>query len=127
MTTWLLIAVAGAVGAVCRFLVDNLVSSWTRRSTGVLGLLPWGTICVNVTGAFAAGVVAGAVAGAVLSDETAVVVAGGFLGAYTTLSTAMYETLRLAERAGATTAIAELAAHAVTALIAAGAGWLLVA
>jgi CrcB protein len=127
MMTWALIAAAGAVGAAARFVVDHLVTSSARRLDGVAGRVPWGTIVVNVSGAFAAGMVAAAATGSLLSAEVATIVAGGFLGAYTTFSTAMYETLRLADEQGAGTALLELSAHSAAALLAAAAGWLLIA
>ena len=82
---WLAIAVAGGLGAAARFLVDSLVTARIPSSA------PWGTATVNVSGSFAAGLVAGGVATGVLAGPTGVVIAGGFLGAYTTFSTAMLQ------------------------------------
>lgn len=88
---WLVIAVAGALGATARYLVDHLVSA--RLS----GVFPWGTFAINVSGSFLAGIVTGLLTAGRVSAAAATVVAGGFLGAYTTFSTAMYETARLLE------------------------------
>ena len=54
---------------------------------------PWGTLAVNLSGAFALG----AVTGAALGDDATRLLGTGFLGAYTTFSTWMLETHRQAE------------------------------
>lgn len=74
MIAWVAMTVLGALGAYARFRVG-------------LALAPRGTLAVNLTGAFAAGVLVGAGV-----DETALLILGtGFLGAYTTFSTWMVE------------------------------------
>lgn len=118
--SWLAVAIAGALGATARFLVSQ--AAIARVGTR----LPWGTVLVNVSGALAAGVVAGLVTEALLPAALGRVVAGGFLGAYTTFSTAMVETLQLRERDGSAAAIAHLLAESLAALAAAGLGWWLV-
>ena len=86
------IAVAGALGALARYGLDGFVA----RRTG--GAFPWGTFVVNVSGAFALGLVftlateSWGVAPWLRSGLTI-----GFLGAYTTFSTLTFETYRLAE------------------------------
>ena len=52
-----------------------------------------GTLAVNLTGAFALGLLAGAD----VSGRALILAGGAFLGAYTTFSTWMLETARLAE------------------------------
>jgi fluoride exporter len=84
---WLGVAVLGGGGACARFLVDALVSSRAGRT------LPYGTLVVNLSGAF----VLGALVGAAL-DDTAFRLAGtAAIGSYTTFSTWMFETHRLVE------------------------------
>ncbi len=83
--TWLLVALAGGLGAVARYVVDHLVM------TALHATRPWGTWTVNMSGSLLAGVAAGAVTADRVSDAVATVVAGGFLGAYTTFSTAMVQ------------------------------------
>lgn len=82
----LAVALAGGVGAVLRYLVDNaLPAHWKAR-------FPWGTFVVNVTGSFAIGVLVGLTA----PDDAMRTIAGvGLLGGYTTFSTASLETVRL--------------------------------
>ncbi len=57
------------------------------------GRLPWGTALVNLSGAFVLGVIVGAAPG----HAFALIVGTGFLGAYTTFSTWMLESLLLGE------------------------------
>jgi CrcB protein len=79
MIAWVAMTLAGSLGAVLRWQA-------ARR------LAPRGTVFVNLTGAFAAGVVAGAGA-----SSTVLLIAGtGFLGGYTTFSTWMVERTYLA-------------------------------
>lgn len=83
--TMLVASIAGALGAVCRYLVSGWVQE--RSSSG----WPVGTFVVNVVGALGLGVVVGAG-----QSETALMLVGaGFLGGFTTFSTWMIETLRL--------------------------------
>jgi len=117
---WLAVGAAGAMGAVVRYLVDHLVSA---RASGVF---PWGTLVVNVSGSFAAGGVAALVAVEVVGSDLAMVVAGGFLGAYTTFSTAMYETLRLLEDGARRLAVGNLVLPLFGSVLAATGGWMLV-
>jgi len=98
------IGLVGGLGATGRFLLDGAVSGRVARS------FPWGTLAVNLTGAFALGVLAGAT----LSEDAYRIAGVGFLGAYTTFSTWMLESHRLAEdgrlRPGAVNLIASLVA-----------------
>lgn len=80
------IGLFGAVGAIARFLLDGVVSA--RASS----ILPWGTLVVNLTGAFALGFVTGK-----LSGDAQLLVGTGLLGGYTTFSTWMFESHRLGE------------------------------
>jgi CrcB protein len=83
----LAVGLVGGVGATARFLLDGGVSA------RIGGAFPWGTLAVNLSGAFLLGVVAGAAVGA----DAYRIAATGFLGAFTTFSTWMLETHRLAE------------------------------
>ena len=80
------IALLGGLGAVARLLLDGAVSAHAGRA------FPWGTLAVNLSGAFALG----AVTGAALGDDATRLLGTGLLGAYTTFSTWMLE----AHRAG---------------------------
>lgn len=82
-------AVAGGVGAAGRLFVDGLIRS---RSTTTY---PIATMAINVSGSLLLGVVAGLVIGGVLPEHWQLIVGGGFLGGYTTFSTASFESVRL--------------------------------
>ena len=82
---WLGIAVLGGAGALARWWLDGRVSAFVHHG------FPYGILAVNLTGAFALGVVAGSE----LEGDTRRLVALGFLGAYTTFSTWMLDTDRL--------------------------------
>ena len=117
---WLAVATAGALGAVSRYLLDYAVSARAG------GAFPWGTLLINVSGSLLAGVVAGLTAQAAIPAEAQTVVAGGFLGAYTTFSTAMYETARLLEDRARLLALANHLIPLIASVIAAGLGLSLV-
>jgi fluoride exporter len=84
---WVGVVALGGVGAIARFLLDAAVSE------RVPGGMPVGTLAVNVTGALGLGVLAGAHIGGDAMRLEGV----GFVGAYTTFSTWMLESHRLAE------------------------------
>jgi CrcB protein len=79
---WVAVGVAGGCGAVGRALLTHLVNVRAGRA------FPYGTLAVNLSGA----VVLGVVAGSGLSGDALRIVGTGFLGAYTTFSTWMFET-----------------------------------
>jgi CrcB protein len=83
------IALAGALGAMARYGLDEAIG---RRT----GAFPWGIFVVNVTGAFLIGFMVEALEPR-FEDQTWVraAVLTGFLGAYTTFSTLSLDTYRL--------------------------------
>jgi fluoride exporter len=85
--TLLLVSAAGGVGAVARYLLDTLVSRLTTR-------WPLGTFLINVSGSLLLGLVTGLAAGP-LPVRLHLVLGTGFLGGYTTFSTASVDTVRL--------------------------------
>jgi fluoride exporter len=110
---WIGLALLGGVGAVARFGIDRAISA------GREGEFPLGTFAINVVGAFVLGVLTGAAV-----TGTWLFVAGtGFLGSFTTFSTWIFETDRLAEDGEAGVALANLGASVAAGLAAAGAGW----
>ena len=88
-----------------------------RRAEG--GDLPWGTLAVNVLGSLVLGVAVGAG----LDGDPRFLLAGGLVGSFTTFSTWMLETHRLAEEGEGRAAAANLALSAALGLAALGAGW----
>jgi CrcB protein len=92
MTKLALIATFGAAGAVCRYAVDTWIADVSH------GQFPWGTLTVNVLGAFLLGVLIAITTERLLVDQNWRIALGiGFLGSFTTFSTYAYETVRLAE------------------------------
>ncbi len=83
------LAAAGGLGASSRMLIDGLIKS--RMSTA----LPWGTIIINVSGSLVLGLLTGLAGANLLPEAWHLVLGTGFLGGYTTFSTASFETVRL--------------------------------
>lgn len=86
---FVLLALAGGLGAACRLLLDGVVRSRIRSS------LPLGTITINLSGSLVLGALMGLAAAGVLPEELQLVAGAGFLGGYTTFSAASFETVRL--------------------------------
>jgi len=91
----LFIAAGGAVGAVMRY----LVSGWAYAILG--DGFPWGTLVVNLTGAFLIGFLWQLFEYFPISPQMRNLIFIGGLGAFTTFSTFAFETLNLI-RAGDT-------------------------
>ncbi|SNS80290.1 fluoride efflux transporter CrcB [Rhodococcoides kyotonense] len=85
----LALAVAGALGAVARFVLDSFVKA------KVGGTFPWATVAINISGSLLLGFLAGLVVFDGASTDLQTVVGTGFCGGYTTFSTASVETVRL--------------------------------
>ena len=100
-------------GAIARYLVDGWVASATR------GAFPWGTLVINLSGSFVLGLLFGlAIERAVVPAEILAPVMIGFLGAYTTFSTLMLESLRLWEDGSAGLALVNLVGSSVLGMVA---------
>ena len=110
LADWLPLAMAGGVGAACRWGVDTSVSRLSgraaretvaggrqRRRSGLR--MPWGTVVVNVTACLLMGLLVGWAADPPHSGTWAAtaltVLRTGFLGGYSTFSTACVEGARL--------------------------------
>ncbi|MFW0787193.1 fluoride efflux transporter CrcB [Gordonia sp. CPCC 206044] len=112
----LAVMVAGALGAVTRFVVDGAVKRrWPTT-------FPWATLLINVTGSFLIGVLAGAVIFHAAPEEWKAVLGTGFCGGYTTFSTASFETVRLAEGRQSVTAVTYAVASVLSSVLGATAG-----
>src|SRR5262245_3926555 len=113
MTRLILIGIAGASGALARYAIQNGVTQILARPT-VLG-----TLLINVSGAFLLGLFIA------LTDERLVIpnywrpiIATGFLGAYTTFSTLMFESFNRWEGGDFATAAANIVASIALGLLA---------
>lgn len=83
---------AGASGAVARFVIDALIKQRWRSA------FPLGTLVINVTGSLLLGVLAGLVLFRGQPSAWQTVIGTGFCGGYTTFSTASFETVRLVQQ-----------------------------
>jgi fluoride exporter len=110
---WVALAALGGTGAVLRYAIDAWLES--RNQTA----FPVGTFAINIIGSFVLGVLTRAH----VTDEVLFVAGTGLIGSFTTFSTWMFETQRLAEAGKRGLAGANVAATLAAGLVAAGAGW----
>jgi CrcB protein len=113
------VALAGACGAVARYVVHAAVER------NAVSRFPFGTVVVNVSGSVALGFLAGLVLYHGLAADARTVVGTGFLGAYTTFSAFSYETfglLREGPRVGLPLALLNAFGSVVVGIAAATAG-----
>lgn len=113
---FVLIAIAGGLGAACRLLVDGLIR---RRWSGAY---PLGTTVINVSGSLLIGLVTGLVIAGSLPVELQLIGTTGFLGGYTTFSTASFETVRLLQEGRSVAALLNSFGMLVASVLAAGLG-----
>ncbi|WP_283607970.1 fluoride efflux transporter CrcB [Faecalispora anaeroviscerum] len=83
-----LVAIGGVLGGLCRFELGRFI---VRKANTAF---PLGTYLINITGAFLLGVLTGSE----LSAQAYVLLGDGFLGAYTTFSTFLYEGYQLFDK-----------------------------
>ncbi len=83
--TYLLVAIGGAAGSLTRFGIGRGLSRRSKSS------FPIATFIINISGAFLLGIVS-----SIHGNENIYILLGdGFLGAFTTFSTFMYEGITL--------------------------------
>jgi len=87
----LIVGTAGALGAVGRYLVDGYVQDRTK------GVLPYGTLVVNVVGSLLMGLVTGIALFHGTTSTLVSIVGTGFCGGFTTWSAFSWESVRLFE------------------------------
>lgn len=87
-----LVAVGGAIGSVLRYATSLAAAHWLGDH------FPYGTLIVNLAGAFVIGLVQQIGTDAlVIPDHLRIFLTTGMMGGLTTYSTFSYETVRLAE------------------------------
>lgn len=119
MIIW--IALAGSFGAITRFMIDGFIK--TKASPK----FPWATLCINVTGSFLLGIITALMAKDPGIHAVGLVLGTGFMGGYTTFSTASFETVRLIEQRRYGAAVTYTFGGAALAVIAAFIGYAIVA
>jgi CrcB protein len=106
------IAVAGALGSLARYWLGGLVEQVFNSS------FPAGTFAVNMIGSFLFGVVwALAEERLVISSEVRTIILAGFMGAFTTFSTFMFETGALLRDSQWLLAFGNVAAQIIVGLV----------
>jgi CrcB protein len=109
VVVWAGVVLIGGIGSVLRFVVDRSVSRRLAQP------FPFGTLAVNVSGA----ALLGLIGGLALNREAALLAGTAFVGAYTTFSTWMLETQRLAEERQTWAALANIVVSVVLGMAAA--------
>lgn len=84
---WVAVAAVGGTAAIARFAIDFALTARSEHP------FPLGILAVNLAGTLALGLVAGIA----LEGEALVIVAGGGIGSFTTFSTWMLDSHRLAD------------------------------
>ena len=113
LTQCLMVGVGGFVGAIARY----VIALFCGRLFGTG--FPTGTFIINITGSFVLGWFLELISGRPLvSDHLRLAVAVGFVGAYTTFSTFMYESNSLLETGSELKALANLLGSLLLGLIA---------
>lgn len=108
-----LIAIAGAAGALTRYGIGTAVG---------VRAFPWSTLAINVVGSFLLGFLLQAAPGR-LGDDVRIALAVGFLGAFTTFSTFSYETVTMVRDGRASAALFYVGASVVVGIAAGAAGY----
>lgn len=84
---FILLGIGGALGSVTRFKIGKIIAEKVDTT------FPVGTFIINITGAILLGIVSGTN----INKNIYLLLGDGFLGAYTTFSTFMYEGFNLFE------------------------------
>ena len=110
----LLISIGGAVGAVLRYLVGQLIDNSS---------FPWSTLVVNALGSF----ILGSVIFGLSDSDILLLVSVGFCGAFTTYSSFSFQTVSLWEQGEQRAAFLNAAGNLTVSLLAFGVAWVLIA
>ena len=113
--SYILVGVGGFFGGLCRFQLGKVFPRGNDAA------FPLATFLVNVTGAFLLGWLTGSGA----SGNAYLLVGDGFLGAYTTFSTLMFEHHHLAKQKEHLRALLYLAGTVATGVLGYAAGYML--
>lgn len=120
ITTWLAVAMGGALGSLARFWLAAVMTSLTGPR------FPWGTLLINVLGSFVIGFVAGVTLTAErvsMHPDLRVFLMVGVCGGFTTFSAFSLQTLELMQAANVWPALGYVGASVALCLVAVWAGW----
>ena len=113
----LYLAIAGALGAISRFLLSG--AAYRLLGSG----FPYGTLCVNIIGSFLIGLVMQIGLNTdIIPQSLRTVITVGFLGAFTTFSTFSFETLNYIQDGVWGMALLNIAVNVIVCLLAVFAG-----
>ncbi|HYL42941.1 MAG TPA: fluoride efflux transporter CrcB [Ktedonobacteraceae bacterium] len=115
----ILVGLAGALGACTRYLLGRFVAE------RIGSRFPYGTLFINVSGAFLIGLLFALAARRLISPTAQATLATGFLGGYTTFSTMSWEGVQLARGGSARAFMSYLGGSIISGLLAATSGLLL--
>ena len=115
--TFLLVCLCGGLGATTRFVVNTSIQRWWNRA------FPLSTFVINVIATFCAGIAAGALAQHGVEHNTYLLFVTGFLGGFSTFSTAINEMVSLLHARKWPVAAAYIAATIIVPLLCVAAGW----
>jgi fluoride exporter len=111
MSRAVLVGLGGLMGSIARY----WVAGYVQRLNG--SDFPLGTLAVNILGSFALGlIIALSLERGLMNPNLRLLLAVGFCGGFTTMSTFSYETLALLRDGSATAALANVSLTLVTCL-----------
>lgn len=115
---YLAVGAAGSVGAIARFVIGAAFGRLNK-------VFPFGTFFINITGSLFLGWFLAHIATHRVSDTTRAAIAVGFVGAYTTFSTYMYESNQLIDDGAIIESVVNLLGSMIVGLLAVRVGiWL---
>ena len=109
-----LVALGGAIGAALRYSISLYFSG---------DGFPWATLSVNMIGSLLLGIIAVALTQELISQDVALILGTGVLGAFTTMSAFSVETLNMFQNQQPSSAIIYIAMTMVICPILAFLGW----
>ena len=109
-----LVALGGAIGAALRYSVSIYLSG---------DGFPWATLSVNMIGSLLLGIVAVALTQGLISQDAALILGTGVLGAFTTMSAFSVETLNMFQNQQISSAIIYVSITMIICPILAFLGW----
>jgi CrcB protein len=121
-TTWLAVAVGGAIGSLARFWLAAAATALTGPR------FPWGTLLINVIGSGIIGLVAAVAlppARVAMHPDVRVFLMVGICGGFTTFSAFSLQTLELVQSGDVWPAAGYIVGSVVFCLVAVWGGWLL--